>query len=108
MSTDSDGRRSPATTWTRPLEAVGLFLRGHTARTACPTALVVGSVLSVVNQGAVILEGASTVGTWVRVGVNYLVPFLVASVGFLSARRTRDLPHRGSRRRSAPSHRPRE
>jgi hypothetical protein len=98
MSTGSEGRRSTATTWTRPIEAVGLFVRGHTVRTACPTALVVGSVLSMVNQGAVILEGAATLGTWVRVGVNYLVPFLVASVGFLSARRTPNLP----RRRPAP------
>jgi hypothetical protein len=57
MSTGSERQRSTATTWTRPIEAVGLFLRGHTVRTACPTALVVGSVLSMVNQGAVILEG---------------------------------------------------
>jgi hypothetical protein len=28
--------------------------------------------------------------TWVRIAVNYLVPFLVASFGFLAARRT---PH---------------
>lgn len=66
---------------------MALFLRGATARTAGPTALTVGTILSVVNQGAVIADGHADGGTWVRVAVNYAVPFLVASLGFLSARR---------------------
>ncbi|WP_300008300.1 haloacid dehalogenase type II [Pseudonocardia sp.] len=74
------------TTWSRPSQAVGLFVRGRTARTAAPVALVVGTILSAVNQGDVLLAGAGP-GTWVRVAVNYLVPFCVASLGFLSARR---------------------
>lgn len=64
-----------------------MFVRGATVRTAGPTALIVGTVLSLVNQGAVIAYGESDGGTWVRVVVNYVVPFCVASVGFLSARR---------------------
>ncbi len=79
-------RQSPVATWSRPSEAVVLFLQGRTARTAAPVAAVVGTVLSAVNQGDVLLAGAG-IGTWVRVGVNYLVPFCVASFGFLSARR---------------------
>ena len=66
-----------------------MFVRGATARTAGFTALVVGTVLSLVNQGAVIADGHSDGGTWVRVAVNYAVPFCVASVGFISARRVR-------------------
>ena len=50
-------------------------------------AAVVGTVLSLVNQGSVIVGGAATPGTWVRVAVNYVVPFLVASIGYLSGRR---------------------
>ncbi|TDO30427.1 methyltransferase family protein [Kribbella sp. VKM Ac-2527] len=46
-------------------------------------------MLSLVNQGSVIASGATTPGTWVRVAVNYLVPFLVASIGYLSGRRVR-------------------
>lgn len=63
-----------------------------------PTALVVGTVLSAVNQGGVVVGGAATTGTWIRVAVNYLVPFLVASVGYLSARRVRGqaAPARGT------------
>ncbi|MDQ3901716.1 MAG: hypothetical protein M3319_15185 [Actinomycetota bacterium] len=44
-------------------------------------------MLSLVNQGNIILEGQATVITWVRVTVNY-VPYLVSSIGSLSARRT--------------------
>jgi hypothetical protein len=79
-------------TWERPAEAVGLLLRGRTVRTACPTALVVGTVLSAVNQGFIVIEGQATIGTWVRIAVNYVVPFAVASTGYLAARRVRDLP----------------
>ncbi len=82
----SEHRHPTALTWSRPSQALGLFLRGRTARTAAPVAVIVGTVLSAVNLGDVLLAGAGP-GTWVRVAVNYLVPFCVASIGFLSARR---------------------
>lgn len=82
-------RRQDPTTWSRPVEAATLFLRGRTARTAAPVAVVVGTVLSAVNQGDVLLAGDGGTGTWVRIGINYLVPFCVASVGFLSGCRVR-------------------
>ncbi|HET9144188.1 nitrate/nitrite transporter NrtS [Actinophytocola sp.] len=71
--------------WTTRIEAVGLILRGRTVRTAGPIALIVGTVLSVVNQAEVIISGHPTVATWARIMVNYLVPFVVASVAYLSA-----------------------
>ncbi len=74
--------------WQRPAEALALFARGATARTAAPTAALVGTVLSAVNQGAPLATGHAGAGTWIRVAVNYLVPYLVASAGYLSARRT--------------------
>lgn len=83
-------RRHPSeTTWSRPAQALGLVLRGRTVRTAAPVAAVVGTILSAVNQGDVLLGGAAGTGTWVRVAVNFLVPFCVASIGFLSACRVR-------------------
>ena len=85
------GPRSPVPTWTTPREALALFVRGVTVRTASKVALLVGTILSVVNQGTVIVDGNATAVTWIRVGVNYLVPFLVSSYGFLAARR-RSLP----------------
>lgn len=74
-----------------------MLLRGATARTAGPTAGVVGTVLSLVNQGSVIAGGDATPATWIRVAVNYLVPFLVASTGWLSARHTSAKPERSTK-----------
>jgi hypothetical protein len=52
-----------------------------------PIALFVGTLLSLVNQGSVIVSGEYTAATWVRVLVNFLVPFCVSSAGFLGCRR---------------------
>ncbi len=77
----------PVVTWSRTGEGLLLLLRGRTVQTAAPVSAVVGTVLSAVNQGEILLGGVAGPATWVRIGVNYLVPFLVASYGFLSARR---------------------
>ncbi|TDO29872.1 methyltransferase family protein [Kribbella sp. VKM Ac-2527] len=89
MCPHSGGQTCQRCSWARPRDAVLLVVRGRTARKALPVAAVVGTVLSLVNQGSVIAGGATTSGTWVRVAVNYLVPFLVASIGYLSGRRVR-------------------
>jgi hypothetical protein len=49
--------------------------------------LVVGVILTLINQGTVIADGNATAATWVRCGLNFLVPFLVSNAGLLSARR---------------------
>ena len=74
--------------WTTPRQAARLFAHGVTVRAAYPVALVVGTILSAVNQGSTIVDGDATWVTWLRVGVNYCVPFIVASIGFLSACRS--------------------
>lgn len=56
-----------------------------------------GTVLCAVNQGATLLADQATAGTWVRMGINYLVPFVVASIGYLGARRTRRREPRSQR-----------
>ena len=68
------------------------MLRGVTFRTCVRVALVVGTVLTLVNQGSVIAGGDVSLATWVRVGVNYLVPFIVSSIGYLAPFRCRDEP----------------
>ena len=70
--------------WSSRREAYVLILRGVTFTTCARIALVVGTILSVVNQGAVMIDGDTTVMTWVRVGSNYLVPFVVSSIGYLA------------------------
>lgn len=36
------------------------------------------------NQGSVIIGGEANWVTWIRVGVNYLTPSVVASIGYLA------------------------
>ena len=73
--------------WSRPGEALRLFARGMTVRRCVPVAAVVGTVLSAINEGAQITSGNTGWATWVRVGLNFVVPFLVSSYGYLIAAR---------------------
>lgn len=52
-------------------------------------ALVVGLVLTAINQLDVILAGDATVFTWVKCGLNFVVPFVVSNLGLLSGRPSR-------------------
>ena len=64
-----------------------LFARGTTVRACAPVAAVVGCVLSAINEGTQIAAGSTGWQTWVRVGLNFVVPFLVSSYGYLVAAR---------------------
>lgn len=83
MTAELDG--DPRPVWSRPREAVALLLRGATAAAVWRVALVVGTILSAANQGTVILSGQTTWATWARVAFNFVVPYVVASTGFLAA-----------------------
>jgi hypothetical protein len=48
------------------------------------TALVVGTILTAINQGDVILAGEAP--QLVKIGLNYLVPYCVATYGTVSAK----------------------
>ncbi|HEX2063625.1 MAG TPA: nitrate/nitrite transporter NrtS [Acidimicrobiales bacterium] len=76
-----------APTWATPREACALVFRRATLRRTLRIALLVGTILSLVNQGGVIAAGDAGLVTWVRVFANYIVPFCVSSAGFLSATR---------------------
>ena len=78
--------------WSTRVDGCRLILSGVTFRTCARVALVVGTILSVVNQGAVIAAGDATQMTWVRVAVNYLIPFLVSSIGYIAPFRLRSEP----------------
>lgn len=75
--------------WHTLAEACTLLACGVTLRTSLPVALVVGTMLSVVNQGALVVAGGATSAVWLKVAFNYAVPFLVSSIGFLGAGRVR-------------------
>ncbi len=73
--------------WSRPDEAIQLLAHGATLRPCVPVAIVVGCVLSAINEGARIAAGHVGWLTWVQVGLNFVVPFLVSSYGYLTAAR---------------------
>lgn len=47
------------------------------------TALVIGTILFAINHLDTVLRGDATTGTWVKIGVTYLVPFAVTNFGLL-------------------------
>ena len=71
--------------WTRPREAVRQVLSGATARMCLPVALVVGTLLSLVNQADVVVAGTADGVVAAKVAANYAIPFLTSSVGALLA-----------------------
>jgi len=50
-------------------------------------ALVVGVLLTAINQGGVLFGGRPTTATWIRCALNFVVPFLVSNAGLVSGRR---------------------
>ena len=74
--------------WDHYSQAIRMFLGGATVPTASRIALVVGTWLSLMNQGELIARGTIP---WFKILLNYATPFVVASLGFLAARRRRNV-----------------
>ena len=66
---------------------IALLAPRTTPRPCLPVAAVVGCVLSAINEGGRIASGHAGWLTWVQVGLNFVVPFLVSSYGYLTATR---------------------
>lgn len=64
-------------------EALKTCLSGPVLKRSLTVALVIGTVLTAINQGDVILAGR--VPNLLKVALTYLVPLLVASYGAYSA-----------------------
>lgn len=77
----------PRPSWSRWREIPRVVLYPpHLARTI-GVALLIGTVLLVINQLDVILRGDATARTWIKAGVTYVVPFCVSNWGLLLGRR---------------------
>jgi hypothetical protein len=59
--------------------------REHLRRTV-GIAIVVGLILTAINQLDVILRGEATVVTYLKCAMNFVVPFVVSNLGLLSGR----------------------
>jgi hypothetical protein len=75
--------------WRSWREISRVCLRADCLKRTAGAAVVVGSVLFVINQLDVVLAGHATALTWVKVGLTYLVPFCVSNYGLLVASRRR-------------------
>ncbi|MDA8067609.1 MAG: nitrate/nitrite transporter NrtS [Actinomycetota bacterium] len=62
-------------------------LQPRNLRRTVRIALVVGILLTAINQSGPLTSGHVSLATWVRTGLNFVVPFLVSNAGLLSGRR---------------------
>ena len=76
--------KSRTVEWEQWPEAFRLFLNGATFRACLPIAIIVGLLLSTINQGDVIISGMISGVVWIKIGMNFVVPFCVSSYGFLN------------------------
>lgn len=72
-----------------------LIVRGATFATASRIALAVGTLLTLVNQGPVLASGQLGPATLGRVAANYLIPYVVSSMGYLAPFRAVTPTHEG-------------
>ncbi|MGH2984161.1 MAG: nitrate/nitrite transporter NrtS [Solirubrobacterales bacterium] len=68
-------------------EALRICMRREHLRRTVRIALVVGTILTLFNQGDVILRGDATALTWIKTALNYCVPFIVSNLGLLAGKR---------------------
>ena len=68
--------------------AIAYCRRPEHLRRTLRIALVVGIVLTAINQLDVIVRGDATAFTWIKCAMNFVVPFIVSNLGLLSGRRS--------------------
>lgn len=71
-------------------EALAICRERRHLRRTLRIALVVGLVLTAINQLDVIVRGEATVLTAVKIALNFCVPFVVSNLGLLAGRRATD------------------
>jgi hypothetical protein len=75
--------------WSRGSVGAALAIcmrREHLRRTA-GIALVVGLILTLINQADVIIAGDANTVTWIKTALNFCVPFVVSNLGLLAGKR---------------------
>jgi hypothetical protein len=77
-------------TWATWREALHLIRQPRHVKSALRVALVVGTVLFLINQLDVVLGGHANAGTIFKIALTFCVPFVVCSYGILSATRRRN------------------
>ena len=70
----------------RLAEALRICRQPDHLRRTVRIALVVGTILTAINQLDVILRSDATALTWVKCALNYVVPFVVSNLGLLAGK----------------------
>jgi hypothetical protein len=65
-------------------QTLDIVFRRENLRRTIKIALVVGTILTVINQLDVFITGPITALTWVKTGLNFCVPFVVSNLGLLA------------------------
>lgn len=78
-----NGLPSETPQWGTWNEAPRVCFHPRNLRLSVTAALLVGTVLFLINQADVVFTGRATGATWIRIGLTYVVPFLVANYGIL-------------------------
>lgn len=78
-------------------DTVRICLRPEHLRRTLAIALVVGTILTAINQADVIAAGDATLVTWIKAAANYCVPFVVSNLGLLAGKRAELEAKRGLR-----------
>jgi hypothetical protein len=68
-------------------EALRICLRPEHLRRTVRIALVVGTIVTIINQADVILGGEATTGTWIKAIRDYCAPVVVSNLGLLAGKR---------------------
>jgi hypothetical protein len=77
----------PARTWSRIADILSVCLDVRNLARCATVALIVGTILFLINQADVVFGGRATTSTWIKIGLSYLVPFFVANYGIVLASR---------------------
>lgn len=71
--------------WRRNLAAIWRAATEHgVPRRSFRLALVVGTLLNLINQGDALLAGAAL--NWTKIGLTYVMPYLVSTYGAVTVR----------------------
>lgn len=87
-SSPIDHQGPPAHGWSTRRGALKLSSRSVTVRRSLVIAVIVGTILSIINQIHLVLDGSADLLTRLRISANYLVPYLVSTAGAVWAMKT--------------------
>ena len=73
--------------WSTSGEAWAIICKSSNLKNTITVALIVGTILFIINQLDVILRGEATWVVWLKVVLTYFVPFMVSNIGILSVTR---------------------